>query len=360
MDELIGSLRPEVEIDGQVDAAIARDLIRMDVCEENDGLRTLEIRLLAFGSEEGMQNEGLIYMDGEHFDFGSEVVVNTGGQGNSTNIFTGKISAIEIDYEEGQEPEVIIYAEDKLMDLRMTRRMATYEDVTDEDIASEIASQHGVSADVDASGPSYDVVQQWNMSDLAFLRERARLVQADVWCDSNTLYFKSRGSREGTQIDLIRGNHILSMQVSADLAHQRSAVRVSGYDANQREAIDEVANGDVIQAEASGGESGPDVLQRAFGERESFRVRDVPLNSEEAGEWARQEMLRRARGFVSVNAITRGNPEMNIGSRVNIQNIGAPFQGDGYYVTRVAHTYDLSQGYRTAFSAERSAIGVEG
>ena len=37
------------------------------------------------------------------------------------------------------------------------------------------------------------------------------------------------------------------------------------------------------------------MLQRAFGERVSFRVRDMPLKDDEATEWARAEMLRRAR-----------------------------------------------------------------
>ena len=39
-------------------------------------------------------------------------------------------------------------------------------------------------------GPRYDVVQQLNQSDLAFLRERARLVQAELWCDGRTLHLK--------------------------------------------------------------------------------------------------------------------------------------------------------------------------
>ncbi len=93
-------------------------------------------------------------------------------------------------------------AEDALMELRQTRRMHTYKNVSDADIATRIASDHGLSPDAQADGPTYDVVQQWNQSDLAFLRERARLIQAEVWVDDGTLHFATRGSRTGTDLSL--------------------------------------------------------------------------------------------------------------------------------------------------------------
>jgi hypothetical protein len=36
--------------------------------------------------------------------------------------------------------------------------------------------------------------------------------------------------------------------------------------------------------------------------------------------------------------------------------VGAPFEGGGYHATRVRHTYDLQQGHRTHFHAERATI----
>jgi len=47
---------------------------------------------------------------------------------------------------------------------------------------------------------------------------------------------------------------------------------------------------------------------------------------------------------------------MVVGSLLRIELIGAPFEGDGYYVTRVCHTFDHVQGLRTRFEAERSTV----
>jgi phage protein D len=251
---------------------------------------------------------------------------------------------------------VVLFAEDKLMKLRMTRRMKTYENMTDAGIAQAVAQEHGLSADASADGPTYDVVQQWNMSDLAFLRERAALIQAEVWIENDTLNFKTRGNRTGTDITLVNGNHLLSVQLRADLAHQRTSVHVTGYDADAREKIDEEATGDAIQAEVTSGRTGPQVLEQAMGRRVSFRVRDVALTSGEATAFARAEMLRRARAFVTATGTTRGTPDMVVGSRLTLHGVGAPFEGGGYYTTHVRHTYDLVQGMRTHFSAERATV----
>jgi phage protein D len=146
----------------------------------------------------------------------------------------------------------------------------------------------------------------------------------------------------------------------ADLAHQRTAVKVSGYDANGRRSITEEAGSSALAAEAAGGQTGPSVLQRAFGARTSFRVLDVPLVSTEARDWAKAEMLRRGRGFVTVEGVTRGSPTLLVGGTVKLERVGPPFDGDDYRVIEMRHTYDLTQGYRTHFRAERPTINARG
>jgi hypothetical protein len=67
-------------------------------------------------------------------------------------------------------------------------------------------------------------------------------------------------------------------------------------------------------------------------------------------------MLRRARRFVTVIGTTRGTPDMVVGSRLSLREVGAPFEGSGYYVTRIRHTVDLVRGLRTYFEAERATV----
>ncbi|ODS25054.1 hypothetical protein AB835_00680 [Candidatus Endobugula sertula] len=351
------SSSPVFTVDGEDKGELARDLVFLQCEESIDGLKNLQARFVAIGPQSGAEEQGLLYMDGRILDFGKRLQVAIGPLDGQRTIFEGFISALEIHYQEGEEPELCLYAEDQLMDLRMTRRMKTYEDMSDADIAEEIATEHGLSADVAAEGPTYDRIQQMNMSDLAFLRERARLLQADVWTDGSTLFFKTRDQRDGPLSTLVRGNDVITVSACADLAHQRTSVKVSGYDANSREVIEEEAAEDVVRGELTGGRSGPQILQSAFGERVSHRVREVPLQASEASDWARAEMLRRSRQFVQVNGITSGHPDLIVGSQVRLERMGSVFEGDGYYVTQVRHTYDLQSGHRTQFNAEKASVG---
>ncbi len=98
------------------------------------------------------------------------------------------------------------------------------------------------------------------------------------------------------------------------------------------------------------------MLERAFGERVSYRVRENPLSDGEARDWARAEMLRRSRAFVTVTGTTRGTPALAVGSKLTLERVGAPFEGGGYYATWVCHSYDLTSGYRTHFRAERGTV----
>jgi phage protein D len=356
MTDLFGSSAPVFKVAGEVKGELARDLSLLEIEEATDGLKTMALRLIAQGPQDNAAEEQQLYLDGRIVDFGKEIEVSIGPGDASRTIFKGAISAIEAIFKEGPEPHVAVFAEDKLMRLRMTRRMKTWENVSDADIANQIASENGLTADTAADGPTYKVVQQWNQSDLAFLRERARLIQAEVWLEDDKLCFKTRGNRSATSMVLVQGNHLLSIQVRADLAHQRTKVRTSGYDASARDRIDEEAGSDAIQAEISGGRTGPAVLQQAFGERVSYRVRENPLVQGEASAWVKAEMLRRCRGFVTAVGTTDGSPDMVVGSKLNLDRVGAPFNGGGYYVTRVSHTYDLTNGHRTHFEAERATV----
>lgn len=349
---------PVFTVKGELAADMARDCVKMEVDEGVEGLKTLRLYLNGAGPGAPGPPEPMQYLDGQQVDFGVPIQVAIGPRSGQRVAFDGVVSAIEAVFTDAQPPLVVVSAEDTFMRLRMTRRSHTYTNVSDADIADEIARFHGLRAEVDADGPRYDVVQQMNQSDLAFLRERARLTRSELWCDGNVLHYASRTKRNGTRLTLVQSNELLGIRLCADLAHQRTEVVVTGYDARTAETIEESADSAVVTAEAAPGRVGPDALEKALGASVSMRVREVALNSAEAVAYAKAEMLRRARSFVTVMGTTRGTPDMTVGSILDLRAVGKAFDGDGYYVTRVQHTFDLERGLRTHFEAERSTVNL--
>jgi phage protein D len=355
-DPSFSSVTPVFTVDGSVVAELARDCLRLEVAEDTQGLKTLQAHFVAAAPGATGAQSRLLHLDGGSFDFGKPLQVSLGPSGGQRIVFEGSVSAIEAEFQDGAPPMVTVFAEDRLMLLRMTRRVRTYTRMSDADIAREIAREHNLQADVDTPGPTYDVVQQAGQSDLAFLRERARLIQAELWCSDRTLHFRTRPNRRATSLNLVQGNDLIAARITADLAHQRSQVVVTGYDVASGDKVDERAGPEVLDAEIQGGRTGARVVERALGARTLVRVREVAQTSEEASAWAKAEMLRRGRRFVCVSGTTKGSPDMVVGSRLRLEQVGRPFDGDGYYVTRLQHTFDLVNGLRTAFDAERATV----
>jgi phage protein D len=355
-DPIFSITAPVFTVDGEINRDLARDCVRLEVEEGVEGLRTIKAHFMAVGLGATGPPDPMLYVDGQAIDFGKSLRVSVGPDSAQRFVFDGVVSGIELAFADSQPARMVVFAEDALMRLRMTRRMRTYTKVTDADIVDQLAREHGLQADASIDGPRYDIVQQLNQSDLAFLRERARLVQGELWCTDRTLHFRSRTSRSGSSLTLIQGKELLSVRLLADLAHQRSEVVVTGFDASAKDVVDQRAGSDTIKAEVTSGRTGPEIVAKALGASSSIRVREAALSQAEASAWAKAEMLRRARAFVTVAGVTTGSPDMAVGSRLRLEMVGAPFEGDGYYVTHICHTYDHIQGLRTRFDAERATM----
>src|SRR5690606_36764393 len=137
-DLLLYSAEPVFEIDGEVRGQLARDLVRLEVEETTEGLKTLVLRVAGTPPYPEAPGVPEIYLDGRLLDFGREVAVALGPSGAARTVFRGHLSALEAILAEAEEPQVVVFAEDRLMELRTTRRSRTYRELSDAGIAEEI------------------------------------------------------------------------------------------------------------------------------------------------------------------------------------------------------------------------------
>lgn len=355
---LFAGSAPVFDVGGRHVGELGRDVLRADVAEDTDGLRTFVGHFHAVGPQSDGSTEQLQYLDGAVVGFGKTLTVTMGPPELQRQVFDGRVSAIEVSFAEGAHPYVSIYAEDVLMKLRMTRRSATWENLTDAGIARELGELHGLEVEADADGPTYPAVQQWNQSDLAFLRDRAALVNAEVWAQGTTLGFKSRTKRAATEITLVQGGALLEVQLRADLAHQRDTVTVSGFDNDRADVVESEATAVVLSREVTVGRTGLAILAPALGARRASWTRHAPVGLDQTKAWAEADLLRRARGFVRVEGVTDGTPDLTVATRLRLERVGSLFEGGGYYTTSVHHSFDLTVGYRTRFTAERPTVAA--
>ena len=183
--------RPRLRLDGELMQELGESLLQSLFVEESTlGLFRCEASFINWGPKDGQV--GYLFFDRRTLDFGKTLAVEFGPPGEAGPVFAGRISGLEASFPSGRPPEFLILAEDRFQDLRMERRTRTFEDMTDADVIRQVASQHGLSAQVDVDGPTYRLLAQLNQSDLAFLRERAAAVDAELWLDDRTIYVQAR------------------------------------------------------------------------------------------------------------------------------------------------------------------------
>ena len=322
----------------------------MTICESVHGLYHCEMHFGNWGPAQN--NIDYLYFDRKKLDFGKTIQVKV----DDKKIFDGRISALEGKFGEGCPPEIAVLLEDRFQDLRMTQRTRIFEKASDSDVMKRIAADYGLQANVDVDGPVYDVLSQVNQSDLSFLRERARAIDAEIWLDDRNLYCKSRSKRNDATVKLNYGGELREVTVCADLAEQRSSVQVVGWDIGSKSQLTYEATDQVLGAELNGDTSGSSVLKSAFAARKEVLSHTVPLSSSEAQKEAEALMRMTARRFVVARGLAQGDAKLNVGTYVDMQGLGPLFSGK-YYLAYVKHVFDGAHGFLTEFTAERCGIG---
>ncbi|MDT5267893.1 MAG: uncharacterized protein QOH49_79 [Acidobacteriota bacterium] len=345
------STRPTLQFDGQDSPSLSAGLLGVQIVENSNGLYRSEVLLGNWGQVGN--SVGFLHFDRRALDFGKSLKIKLG----TDDLFEGRVMALEAQFESGHAPQLNVLAEDRFQDLRMTRRTRTFTDVSDADVINQIAGDHGLSPSVDVSGPTYKVLAQVNQSDLAFLRERARSIDAELWVEGTTLNAKQRAARDGGTLQMVRGGKLRSFSVIADLAMQRTSVSVSGWDVSSKDELKFEADDSVLGGELGSDTSGVSILQSALGARKESIVHTVPLSSQEAQVTAEAYFKMSARRFVVGRGTAETSKELRVGSFVDLQGLGNLFNGK-YHVTEVRHMFDLKRGLRTEFTAERPGIGA--
>jgi phage protein D len=345
----ISIARPSIHLAAQNNPALSDGLLGLSIVENTAGLYRCEAMFGNWGLNNG--DIDFVYFDRRTLEFGRPFKIKF----DDVAIFDGRIMALEALFPQDLAPSIAVLAEDRFQDLRMIRRTRTFADASDADVMRQIASDHGLTPNIDLPDSQHRILAQVNQSDLAFLRERARALDAELWVDGSALYAKRHSSRGQQTLQLTYQQGLKEFSVLADLAAQRTSVTVNGWDVGSKQAITHEATALVIQGELNGDTSGVSIVQQALGARKEALVHTVPLTSTEAQAQAEAFFKLSARQFVVGRGTAETSAQLRVGAYVDLQRLGPLFSGK-YYVTEVRHVFD-GMGIRTEFTGERAGIG---
>lgn len=351
--QAVYSAIPTIQVDGQANDKVTAQLLAMDMREKEGGMSALELRFSNFGSFAGGLGD-LVFEDGAVLKLGAALQVYAGEVSSPTEIFRGKITALEAVFPSEGPPDLVVLAEDSLQSARLQRRTKTWDNATLAQIAKQVATNLGLTPVLDGLDTNIGTQLQFNESDLHFLHRLLARYDADLQVVSTELHASPRAQAQRNSIEIALNSQLREVRVIADLAHQVSQTTATGWDYKQGQTISVTSKTSSLGP--GSGKSGKDWLQQALSSRSEQLARLIALNQDEAQAVVDSEFAQRTRQFVVAHGISEGNPNLRVGTHLKLAGLGPRFSNT-YYTTATVHHFDTEHGYETRFSAECAYLG---
>lgn len=296
-----------------------------------------------------LHDEQVKWVDDDLFALGGEVEIAAVPEegGTSQVLMKGEITAVEPSFGEGTRATLLVRGYDRSHRLHRGTHSKAYLQMTDSDLASKIAQEAGLRADVDATTEVYKHILQENQTHMEFLSDRARRIGYQFFVEDKTLCFK-KPSKNGRPLELEWGVTLTSFRPRLTLVEQVDEVIVRGWDPKARQAIVGQATRGEAEPEAGQPQSGAQMASSAF---ESARrvVVDRCVGSQAEADTLAQALCNELSGaFIEAEGACYGQPQLLAGKQVKLTALGQRFSGT-YVVTRATHSYRADGAYMTRF-----------
>lgn len=323
-----------------------------------------------------------------------QVWAGTPGDEQARRLITGEVTAIEGRYEY-LAGLTIVRGYDLGHRLQRVRRTRTFVNMTDSDIASQVAREGGLTlGEIMPTSVVHDHLGQCDETDWDFLKQRAREIGYEFGMADGTFRFRKASSVSGATgepLTLTLGENLRAFTPRVTAGNLTPNVEVRVWDplqARVTSATAETATGAASIARSTAATFGQQFGQAATGaspavppegeagEQDSFGpppsgtahvISDRPVGSGASANSAATSVANGlaehlASTFAEAEGEAAGSPQIQAGAVVRAEGIPSQFTGN-WVVTNARHIFDLSEGgYHTAFVAsgrhERSLLGL--
>jgi phage protein D/phage baseplate assembly protein gpV len=274
------------------------------------------------------------------FMVGASVEISAQGPANSSpkKIFQGEITGIEVDFTV-QRKVTIVRASDKSAELHRGRKTKTYLKIKDSDLAQQLASAAGLTADVDTTTQMYEYVAQANQTDWEFLRSRADRIGYDLFAKDGKLTFKKpAGPSGGTPFTCQLGDNMLEFHARLSSVQQVSKVTVNGWDEKTKQKVTASSSPSGSKYESVGMTLGDPGVKTVVGPTSEYLdVVSGPITQGAAQDLADTIAEDLASSFAEAEAYLVGDNSITAGELIETKGVGTKFEGK-WRITKARHT----------------------
>jgi uncharacterized protein involved in type VI secretion and phage assembly len=354
-------LWPDVEIDGSALSGATESLLEQVVVDHHQHLPGM----FAISFHDPARD----VIGQLHVTIGSTVTIKmTPPGGSPKTLIKGEVTGFEAEYD-ATRLRTILRGYDLSHRLHRGRETHTYKNMTDSDIARQVAQRAGLQVgQIDSTSVTFDHVSQANQSDWDFLKSHAREIGYEMGMEDGRFYFRKPVQASGApqkgdyqshtdSLQLVFGDDLLEFRPRVTSAEQVSTVKVRGWDPVQKQAAIGSAPAGTVAARIK---DKPETLANAFG-GQTFTAVNRPLPQQPMVDGAASSIAEIISGaFAEADGVAMGNPNLKAGSTVSVGVVGDHFEGQ-YTLSGARHVFG-ENGYRTHFVVsgrqDRSLLGL--
>lgn len=331
----------KIKIDGAEPAEEFTDAIIEVVVDERLNLPTMvEIRL---------HDPEFKWADGAVVAEGKAVEVFGGDQAN-ISVGGGEITSIEGNFGDA-ETQLLIRGYDRSFRLHRGIKHRSFLNVSDSDLVNRLASEAGLTAEVEATTEVYPYVLQYNETNFSFLQRRAARIGFDLAVVGQKLVFRKPAAGGSPVTTLELGTTLSAFRPQRSVGEQVDQISVKDWDVKLKQAIVGNATGATNLNTVGDGKTGGAAAKTAFSGAAKRYVIDTPVANQRDAETVAKALLQDLNAeFVRAEGETSKEPKIRVGKLVTIEKVGTRFGGD-YYVTAVTHRFGKEFGHKVEFSA---------
>ena len=327
-----------LEIDGQLHDELVADLVALTV---ESSLHLPDSATLV------LHDSRLHWIDQQTLDPGKSLRIKANTDGKDHLVFDGEIVGLEPAFSV-DAVRLVVRAFDRLHRLSRGRKVRSFVNVTDGDVAKKLAGEAGLGFKGKA-GPVHKYLFQNNETNLEFLRKRAAALGFVVYVDGKTLHF-TEPKADGPVVELQWAATLSEFHPCLTTVDQVTGTVVRGWDPEKKKEIVSRAQTNEGGPEVGVGKPGGSLAEQAFGGNATNQGSHIPVRDQESADAMAKALAgQHASRFIEAEAVCAGNPQILAGSPVKIASLGTRFSGT-YLVTSCRHEYGEDKSFKTHFS----------
>lgn len=264
---------------------------------------------------------------------GATVTISAGYHNQEKQIFSGIVVKHAIKVQEKSKSYLVVTCYDQAIKLTMGRKSA-YLGKSDSQALKQIIAGAGLSADVSATSDLKEELVRYYATDWDFVVCRAELNGMIVLVDDGKVTVQAPQVDGDPQLLIAYGEALNELSVEIDARYQYPEVQCSAWDYPSQTVV--TGNSTEPSVNEQGNLSGK-TLSQVLG-LDSFDLQSTgPLSSDELKSWANAQLLKSRLARIRGNVNFRGNASPKPGQLVELDGVGARFNGNGF-ISAVTHS----------------------